>query len=145
MKHVIFVPALYTRNKTVDSQHKELIKRLNDLYDAIEAGGEQAAEESKSALEFLTQYTVFHFQAEEKLMASVNYPLLTEHKAKHDGFIETVKGLAGKFEEVGATPEFADMVEKEFTNWIIDHIKGTDLEAIEWVNNKGGGQMENLL
>lgn len=83
-EHAIFVPALYTHNETIDNQHKELIKRVNDLYDAIEKGGDAAGEKAKESLEFLTQYTVFHFQAEENLMKTTGYPLFTEHKKIHD-------------------------------------------------------------
>jgi len=144
-QHAVFVPALYTRNDTIDSQHKELIKRVNDLYDAIEVGGDAAGAKAKESLEFLTQYTVFHFQAEEKLMKDAGYPLYTEHKKTHDAFVLTVRDLADKLNEMGPTPEFASLVEKEFTNWLIEHIQGTDIKAIEWINNKSGDQMENLL
>jgi hemerythrin len=144
-EHAIFVPALYTHNETIDAQHKELIKRVNDLYDAIELGGDAAGEKAKESLEFLTQYTVFHFQAEENLMKQTGFPLYTQHKKIHDDFVITVRGLVDKLNELGPTPEFADLVEKEFTAWIINHIQGTDIKTIEWINNKGGDQMENLL
>ncbi len=91
------------------------------------------------------QYTVFHFGGEEKLMQEDKYPLFTEHKAAHDAFVETVKGLYQKLMEEGATEDFADQVEQEITNWLIVHIKGMDLKMIEWKNHRSGNQMDNLM
>jgi hemerythrin len=143
MKKAIFTPALYTRNEVIDAQHKELIKRVNDLYEAIDAG--DAAEAARSALDFLLGYTSYHFRSEEKLMKEKNYPKFAEHKAIHAAFVETVSDLYDDLEEMGCTDEFAARVEEAFTNWIVNHIQGTDFETIEWINNKTSGQMDNLL
>lgn len=94
MKTAEFLPSLYTRNEVVDGQHKELIKRINDLYAALASEDEATrAAKAEETLNFLAEYTVFHFASEEELMQNAKYPLFTEHKAKHDAFVETVKGL----------------------------------------------------
>ena len=77
-------------------------------------------------------------------MQNAKYPLFTEHKAKHDAFVETVKGLHADLVAGGPTDAFAEKVEEEVTNWLINHIKGTDMQAIEWINNKSGDKMQNL-
>ena len=143
MKKAIFTPALYTRNEVIDAQHKELIKRVNDLYEAIDAG--EAGDAARSALDFLLGYTSYHFRSEEKLMKEKKYPKFAEHKAIHAAFVETVSDLYDDLEELGTTDEFAARVEEEFTNWIVNHIQGTDFETIEWINNKTSGQFDNLL
>lgn len=146
MKTAEFLPSLYTRNETVDSQHKELIKRINDLYAALELDDEaERAAKAEETLDFLGQYTVFHFGSEEELMANAKYPLLDEHKAKHAAFVQTVKDLHAKLVADGPSDAFANEVEEEVTNWLINHIKGTDMKAIEWINNKSGDQMHNML
>ena len=143
MKKAEFLPSLYTHNAIIDAQHQELINTINKLYEAIDSG--KATDEAKNALAFLMQYTVFHFGGEEKLMQEDKYPLFTEHKAAHDAFVETVKGLYQKLMEEGATEDFADQVEQEITNWLIVHIKGMDLKMIEWKNHRSGNQMDNLM
>ena len=145
MKTAELLPSLYTRNEVVDVQHKELIKRINDLYAALASEDEATrAAKAEETLNFLAEYTVFHFASEEELMQNAKYPLFTEHKAKHDAFVETVKGLHADLVAGGPTDAFAEKVEEEVTNWLINHIKGTDMQAIEWINNKSGDQMQNL-
>lgn len=145
MKTAEFLPSLYTRNETVDNQHKELIKRINDLYAALAGDDETArAAQAEKTLDFLAQYTVFHFGSEEELMQKAKYPLFSEHKAKHDAFVQTVKDLRADLAAEGPTDAFADKVEQEVTAWLINHIKGTDMKTIEWINNKSGDQMSNL-
>ena len=61
-----FTPSLITGNEMIDSHHKELIKRANDLFEALE--GRQSKEKVLETLGFLADYTTYHFQAEEKLM-----------------------------------------------------------------------------
>ena len=104
MKKAEFLPSLYTHNAIIDAQHQELINTINKLYEAIDSG--KGTDEAKNALAFLMQYTVFHFGGEEKLMQEDKYPLFTEHKAAHDAFVETVKGLYQKLMEEGATEDF---------------------------------------
>ena len=143
MKKAEFLPALYTNNPIIDAQHKELIDTINKLYEAIEAG--KGIDEAKKTLEFLSQYTVFHFGGEEKLMQEVKYPLYTEHKAAHDAFVNTVKGMYNTLMADGATEAFCNKVEAEVTNWLVAHIQGMDQKMIEWKNHHTSGQMENLL
>lgn len=142
-RRVEFPVILYTRNKIIDGQHKELIEAVNTLYEAIEAGkGEESA---KEALDFLMQYTVFHFGGEEKLWEENKYPGYEEHKAAHDAFVERVRQLYAELETMGATDAFAEKVEKEITDWLINHIMGLDMKAIEWLNTRSGYQMDNLM
>ena len=62
MKTAEFLPSLYTRNEVVDGQHKELIKRINDLYAALASEDEATrAAKAEETLNFLAEYTVFHF------------------------------------------------------------------------------------
>ena len=143
MKKVEFLPALISTNAMVDAQHKELIEAINKLYAAIDEG--KGVEEAKKTLEFLAQYTIFHFGGEEALMQAQQYPLYTEHKKAHDAFVVTVKGLFQVLTEKGATEEFGALVEKEVTNWLINHIQGMDIRMTDWIKIKSNGMMDNML
>lgn len=142
-KHVTFPTSLYTRIAIIDQQHKDLIEAVNKLYDAINDG--QGVEEAKKALAFLSQYVIFHFAGEEKLWKDNRYPKFEEHKAAHDAFTKTVKDLHDMLVTEGATERFADKVEAEVTNWLINHIQGLDRDAADWLNTKSGWQMDNML
>lgn len=48
----------------IDEQHKMLIQRLNDMTSAIEES--KGPNEIARTLNFLIEYTDFHFSAEEK-------------------------------------------------------------------------------
>ena len=50
----------------VDTQHKKLVDAINTLHDAMKEG--KGKEKIESTLNFLVEYTVLHFSAEEKLM-----------------------------------------------------------------------------
>lgn len=143
MRKAEFTPALYTRNTIVDNQHKELIDAVNNLYAAIEGG--KGKEEAIKTLDFLASYTVFHFGGEEKLYESHKYPLLDEHKKLHADFVEVVRGMQEKLIKEGPNEAFAALVEKEITNWLVVHIKGADMKAIEWINSASSEQRHNML
>lgn len=143
MRKAEFAAALYTRNAIVDGQHKELIDTVNKLYEAIEQG--KGKEKALETLDFLASYTVFHFGGEEKLYEANKYPKLAEHKALHDAFVGVVRGLQEKLIKEGPSDAFAALVEKEITNWLVNHIKGADMSAIEWINNASGEQRHSML
>ena len=130
-------------NPMVDDQHKQLIAAINSLYRAIDSG--TGVDEAKKTLDFLAEYTTFHFGCEEALMKSKKYPLFTEHQAAHNAFIETVNGLYEILGKKGATEEFEAIVEKEVTDWLINHIQGMDMRMTDWVKIRTGGMMDNLL
>ena len=127
----------------LDSHHKELIYAINALYKSIEDG--KGIEGAKKTLDFLSEYTTFHFGCEEALMKSKKYPLYTQHKKVHDDFIQTVQNLYGVLEEKGATEEFEDLVEKEVTDWLVNHIQKMDREMTDWVKIRTNGMMDNML
>jgi len=68
----------------IDSQHKELFERINDLDSAMKQG--RAKEEVVRLVEFLNKYAIVHFGAEEKYMTDYDYPGYALHKTKHDWF-----------------------------------------------------------
>ena len=99
-----FTPSLITGNEMIDSHHKELIKRANDLFEAIE--GRESKEKVLETLDFLAEYTTYHFGAEEKLMQEAKYPKYNEHKGYHEALVQVVGGLQEKLKNEGPTEEF---------------------------------------
>ena len=71
-----FDETLITGNEMIDSQHKELIGKINGLLDSCEDGNDKLA--AVKTLDYLAEYTDFHFTAEEKLQEEMDYPGIKE-------------------------------------------------------------------
>lgn len=124
---------LLTGNKTIDTQHKELIDRIAALVSACEDGDGKM--KAIKMLDYLADYTEFHFTEEEKLQKEVSYPGYTEHKAKHEEFKKTVETLHEFLEESeGPTEAFVEQVKKQVVDWLFKHIEGFDRSVAEYIN-----------
>ena len=60
-----FDESLVTGNEMIDSQHKELIDKINKLLDSCETSKDKLV--AVKTLDYLADYTEFHFGEEEKL------------------------------------------------------------------------------
>lgn len=126
-----FDESLVTGNEMIDGQHKELIQKINDLLDSCEENGGKAA--AVRMLNFLADYTEFHFKAEEKLQEEIEYPGIQEHKKKHEEFIRTVEELHEMLEEEeGPSEAFVEQVNKNVIEWLYGHIKSFDRSVAEY-------------
>lgn len=126
---------LLTGDEKIDGQHKELIAKINKLVKACENGSCQI--ESIKILDYLADYTEFHFGEEEALQKEVGYPGLEEHKARHDEFRETVKVLHEMLlEEEGPSKAFVEAVQNNVIEWFYRHIRGFDKSVAAFINLK---------
>ncbi len=119
----------------IDEQHKMLIQRLQALVHAIETF--QSVTEIVKTLDFLIEYTNFHFSTEEKHMNETQYPGLTYHQTQHEEFKATLRDLTVDFEEDGATRALAESVNTFLMNWLVTHIKSVDVQFGTFLMEKG--------
>lgn len=124
----------------IDEQHKMLIQRLADLSDAFKRGVEQ--NKIMQTLEFMIDYTDFHFSAEEKVMEENDYPGLDEQKKQHEEFKVTLNNIVEDYKEEGTTTAIAESINVFLLNWLIKHIKGTDSKLDEFLTEKGLADIE---
>ena len=117
----------------IDEQHKMLIQKLNDLSNAV--GNRQGEVETVKALDFMIDYTDFHFSAEEELMSEQNYPGLEHQKKEHAEFKGHLKQLVEDYREEGPTKELVTSVNVLLVNWLTKHIKGADLKLGEFLKS----------
>ena len=135
--YAVFDESLVTGNELIDSQHKELIDKINKLLECCELG--RGKIEAIKTLVFLAEYTDYHFSAEEELQEKISYPGLAEHKVKHEELRKTVAELYEMLEEMeGPTDEFVEAVEKNVVDWLYRHIKGFDCSVATYM------QMNNI-
>ena len=126
-----FDESLVTGNEMIDTQHKELIDKINKLLDSCETSKEKVV--AVKTLDYLADYTEFHFGEEEKLQESINYPAIGEHKKEHDKLRAVVKDLYNMLEEEeGPSEAFVEQVNKNVIEWLYRHIKGFDRSVAEY-------------
>jgi hemerythrin len=135
MKEITWTSDLSVGIELIDSQHKMLIKRLNDLNQSLESG--QGPAKIATTLNFLIDYTNFHFTAEEKHMAANGYPELENHKKMHEEFKTTLTNMEEDLEEDGATQLLADSIDTLLVKWLIKHISTIDVMFGKFLKDKG--------
>ena len=69
-------------NPLLDSEHKQIIENINELYVAMNSPMDSVAK--KHVLERLVEYTQTHFDHEEKIMQEVDYPDFAAHSRNQD-------------------------------------------------------------
>lgn len=70
--NITFDDNLVTGNETIDTQHKELIDRIQNFVTACQNGDSKV--KAIKMLDYLDEYTDFHFKEEEKLQEKSGYP-----------------------------------------------------------------------
>ena len=116
---------LASGSSDIDTQHKELIVRVNSLLLAVDKGT-TAREEISKIVQYLTDYVVFHFGNEEKYMAKYNYSSATAHKAQHEQFVRTFMKLKDRLMMEGINAPLAQEIKDLSVDWLVNHIKYSD-------------------
>lgn len=132
MTVITFDDNLITGNKTIDEQHKELIDRIQQFVSACES--EDARVKAIKMLDYLDEYTEFHFKEEEKLQKDVDYPGLEEHIKKHEEFRHTIKELYDYLDEMRDQMKVYGAGKINVIDWLFGHIKTFDRSVAEYIN-----------
>lgn len=126
-----FSQNLVTGNEMIDSQHEELIGRMNNLLESCESGKEKLT--AIKTLDYLSDYTDYHFKAEEQLQKDIGYPGFEKHKAQHEIFKKAIEELQEMLqEEEGPSEAFVQKVEENIVKWFYIHIEGFDRSVAEY-------------
>ena len=111
------------------AQHDELTRRARELATAIRRGDANLDRQ----LDFLQEYAVAHFGAEEEQMLAAGYPGTVRHRAEHDRFVDDLLDLSDAYEKKGrAAFEHLD-AEVWLSTWLDRHVGGTDAELTRWL------------
>ena len=136
-----FVPGLYTGNSDLDSQHKKIFSKANDLLKAIKA--ELELDTLKKISDFFADYTIHHSSDEELYMYREGYPKLHEHKKSHEKLKEQVLAIRDKLVENTSVEDLSFVVIEFVVDYLIEHIKTEDMEYIDFLRIRS--QMDNML
>ncbi len=128
--------SLSVGHPTIDSQHKELVRRIARLIDAINSGS-VTNEDMVEMLGFIADYTDEHFSTEEKMMVLAEYPGYEEHKAQHLWFMNEVNELIKEYIINGVSDKLLADIQRVLIDWLVGHITGTDKKLGAYLIEKG--------
>lgn len=124
MSHIQWSNELSVGVKAIDDQHKELIRIANGLINAAHKGSGKRV--VTNVIRRLREYTVFHFNSEEKLMEEARFPKRGDHIAEHARLKHDVKLFQRKlYEQKHVKPE---VILEFLKTWLLKHILSTDRE-----------------
>ena len=115
-------------NDEIDSQHKEIFKRVNKLLSAMADGS--GKETIGKLIAFLTEYVASHFSAEEALMRKHCYTDYLPHQMQHNLLTTDVLRIKQEFEGQGASSDLVIQIQKKVCNWLKSHISTEDKKFI---------------
>ena len=113
-------------NDVIDEQHEELFHRIEKLLMmARSADLEENRKQCEHMLDYLVEYTDFHFNSEEALQNRRNYVDYEPHKKIHQEFRNTVMVYRQRIRE-----DFSAAMLKRFLGtlltWLTVHVQGCD-------------------
>jgi hemerythrin len=132
---IMWTPDLAVGVEKIDDQHKQLFKAADDLAEAMWAG--KGKDEVAKTIDFLAEYTRFHFGEEEATMARIDYPGYGGQKQAHETFVNEVTNLKSKYQSGEVTSSVAIEVLTKACNWFRDHIKTMDKALGDHIKDKG--------
>ncbi len=117
----------------MDNHHKRLIEIANAIMEQLY--GEVDRDSLARALDALVDYTHFHFDAEEKLMALYDYPGASDHCNDHRNMVLQIaeyrqQVLGG---DLPTRASFLQFIE----SWLVDHMLDEDRKYGAFLNAKG--------
>ncbi|MBF0271633.1 MAG: bacteriohemerythrin [Magnetococcales bacterium] len=125
--------SLYLGIAQLDEDHRVLVEMINRIYHAIKTGQGQA--QVNTILDGLIDYTATHFKREEVLFTQHDYPDRAEHLQKHAKLVNEVLQFRTQLQQ---GEEIVGLEILHFLrDWLINHIKGTDLRYAPYLRSRG--------
>lgn len=117
-----------------DEQHKELVLKINQLLEALDS--HSAPSVVKGLIDFLGEYAMKHFHAEEKYMLEHNCSTSPQHRKCHSEFIATWTELRSMYASQGASTMVVLKLQQFLRTWLIDHMLTMDKEMVRTCAHK---------
>ncbi|MBF0436328.1 MAG: hemerythrin family protein [Magnetococcales bacterium] len=111
----------------IDAEHQKLYELIKTFSAAWSDGFGSSA--IGGTLDDLIEYTLEHFENEEKQLKQMGYGLLEEHKKIHQNLVSQVLTYRDKLTEVDDRESLGIEVGALLQNWLIQHIVNMDVPA----------------
>ena len=120
MAHLQWTKDLNTGIDVIDTQHKQIVDYINQLYDARVRQDNDAVGD---VIDATIDYTLSHFGFEETLMEEAGYQFVGPHKKVHELFTKRVADMQMRFK---AGEDISEEMHKLLARWLFSHIRGDD-------------------
>jgi hemerythrin-like metal-binding protein len=110
---------------SIDQQHQDLIRNLNELHRAYLVGASR--DDIKKILLFLGRYAETHFKHEEGLMEEYQCPLRALNRNEHAQFLNAYHRLVADFSLEGDPEQMAKEIKNMAARWLSSHICRVDI------------------
>lgn len=123
---IVWRDQLSVGNNVIDSDHKHLIDIINCVEKSL---SEKNRNTLAKNLENLAQYSLFHFEREEKIAVAAGYTQVPKLSLSHASLITNLKEMQAEFDDAGSewSLDAADHFASFLRNWLIDHVIKEDL------------------
>lgn len=119
----------------IDTQHKQLLKIGTKLFLMMSDKDTRKSDKYDEIMEViheLKEYTIYHFDFEEKLFEESNYEDTVEHIREHNTFIDKITEI-----ETSDIDAFQNMISMDLiafiASWIEKHILESDMAYVETI------------
>ena len=119
--------------ESIDSQHKILVRIINDLHEAMKSQATQ--DRINRIFNELVEYTTFHFEEEQKMMSMADYPDLPNHIDVHKALVTQV--MAYRKQVLDGNQNVANELMDFLKNWLLNHIVAQDKKYTPYMKKKG--------
>jgi hemerythrin-like metal-binding protein len=107
---------------SLDHEHSELIKLLNDLHSNLVVEGDRV-----TVCDFLGEVYArisAHFALEERIMRERRYDQYQDHKSDHERLLDEIRDIMDGFESGDA--DFEQELSSQLETWFSQHFKTKD-------------------
>lgn len=112
----------------IDAQHRQLFKLGSQIFDLVSLDdGFDHYDEIINILNDLREYTIYHFDFEEKYMLEIGYEDFDNHKELHDKLIDKITNIETK--DIDSDQRSISLSLLDFiATWIGNHILKEDFK-----------------
>ena len=117
-----------------DNHHKKLFDIANKLHEMMKQG--RGGDVIEPVLRELVDYTHYHLAQEEKIMETIGYSDIINHKRAHRIFTEQLNETMLEVDK-GRTIFVVIKIAKMVIDWLIEHIYRIDKKYTSEMNSAG--------
>lgn len=120
----------------IDQQHQELFKRLGNFIQTVRSNKEKSIKkkEVEKTLNFMSEYVVTHFEAEETIQQKYDYPDFENHHQIHEDFKAEISEFQKKYQKLEYDENFVLEFSGRLLTWLINHVASTDQDIAAHIN-----------
>jgi len=119
----------------LDKDHQRLVDMVNEITDGIDNGN---FENCKSKVLDFVNFTKAHFRREEKLLAKMDYPDVSDHCQHHRQLDEKMEHILEFAETAGSNEMACESLKKELVYFVMDDVITTDMDFKAFIRNNQG-------